>query len=178
MEDRGEAGLAWGRSSPAVPPRRGKRRPPHVAGGLALVLVAVLAAAPTGARETLPGPIPARVLRVIDGDTLAVKARIWLGQEVEVSVRVDGIDAPELKGRCHRERTLASRARALVESHVGGGEVVLRRIRYGKFAGRVLADVQTPAGEDLAGLLRAAGLAQAYGGGRRATWCERAGAPP
>jgi endonuclease YncB( thermonuclease family) len=176
MEYQGEAGLAWGRSRPAVPPRRCGRRPRRGAGCLALVFVAILAAAPAAAREILPGPIPARVLRVIDGDTLAVRARIWLGQEVEVSVRVDGIDAPELKGRCHRERRLARQARALLESHVGGGEVVLRRIRYGKFAGRVLADVQSPAGEDLGTLLRVAGLAQAYAGGRRATWCEQAGA--
>lgn len=178
MEYQGEAELASGRSHPAFPPRRCMRRPRRGAGCLALVFVAVLAAAPAAAREVLPGPIPARVLRVIDGDTLAVRARIWLGHEVEVSVRVDGIDAPELQGRCHRERTLARRARALLESHVGGGEVVLRRIRYGKYAGRVLADVEAPTGEDLATLLRAAGLAQAYAGGQRATWCEQAGALP
>ena len=34
------------------------------------------------AAERLAGPIPARVLAVIDGDTIEVQARIWLGQEI------------------------------------------------------------------------------------------------
>ncbi len=29
-------------------------------------------------RQSVPGPVPAKVLRVIDGDTLMVRARIWI----------------------------------------------------------------------------------------------------
>ncbi len=50
--------------------------------------------------------------------------------------------------------------------------VRLREIRYGKFAGRVLARVETLDGTDLGQGLLAAGLARPYDGRRRASWCE------
>ncbi|MBT4718911.1 MAG: thermonuclease family protein, partial [Rhodospirillaceae bacterium] len=73
--------------------------------------------------ETLAGPVPARLLRVIDGDTIAVSARIWLGQAVETLVRVDGVDTPELKGKCAAERKLARRARGFVIDFLSAGGV-------------------------------------------------------
>lgn len=112
------------------------------------------------AGETLPGPVAARVVRVIDGDTVRVRATVWLGSTVEVDVRLAGIDAPELRGRCAREKQLAASARA-----------ALRDVRYGKFAGRVVARIMAPNGDDAADVLRAQGLARAYGGGKRARWC-------
>ena len=43
----------------------------------------------------LKGPVAANVERVIDGDTVIVKARIWLDQDLTVVVRLAGIDAPD-----------------------------------------------------------------------------------
>jgi hypothetical protein len=40
---------------------------------------AILTAGTVSAGETVPGPVPAEVLRVIDGDTIEVAAFIWLG---------------------------------------------------------------------------------------------------
>ncbi len=108
---------------------------------------------------------------VINGDTLAVRARIWLGQEVSIRVRLAGIDAPELRGRCDAEQELAERAKAYLSAMVGGGSVTLSEVRYGKFAGRVIARVANAAGEDLSQALVAAGLARPYEGGRRESWC-------
>ena len=65
-----------------------------------------------GAADSLPGPLPARVVSVIDGDTLEVRVHIWLGQNLDTRVRLAGIDAPELKGKCDREKDLARRADA------------------------------------------------------------------
>ena len=45
---------------------------------------------------------------------------------------------------------------------------MLRDIKYGKYAERVAARVETAEGEDCAGLLLAAGLGRPYAGGRRA----------
>jgi endonuclease YncB( thermonuclease family) len=143
---------------------------------LTLLLGATFPLDPTHAEDVLPGPVPAQVVRVIDGDTLRVQALIWIGQQVEINVRLDGVDAPELSGACGRERALARQARDLVDSKIRGGAVVLRHIRHGKFAGRVVASVETPDGEDLAALLHDAGLALPYGGGPRASWCETAAA--
>jgi micrococcal nuclease len=122
-------------------------------------------------RDVLDGPIEARVIEVRDGDTLRVRARIWVGQEIVVNVRLAGIDTPELRGRCPSERAMAQRARAFVTGAIGAGPVRLRRIRNGKYAGRVLAQVETQDGADLGAALRRAGLARAYGGGRRLGWC-------
>ncbi len=125
-------------------------------------------------RQSVPGPVPATVLRVIDGDTLMVRARIWIGQEIEIKVRLAGVDAPELRGKCERERILARQARDLVAASIADGEVSLHGVQYGKFAGRVLARVETSAGVDLKTALLDAGLGRPYRGKRRQGWC----APP
>lgn len=133
---------------------------------------------PFAAEDVLAGPVPARVIAVIDGDTLVVRARIWLGQVLETRVRLAGIDAPELRGRCAEERERAARARDFLARAVDGGEIVLRGIEFGKYAGRVIARVETAAGEDLAAALLRAGLAREYGGARRRSWCREGEEPP
>ena len=55
-------------------------------------------------RELLPGPMPARMVQVIDGDTIGVRARIWLEQDVTIHARLAGIDATELGAACLAER--------------------------------------------------------------------------
>ncbi len=139
----------------------------------ALVLLGRLIVPVTAAgwRDPIPGPVPALVVDVIDGDTVLVRARIWLGQEVVTRVRLDGVDTPELRGKCPAARRLAREARAFVQARVGGRQVILRDIQYGKYAGRVVARIQTPDGDDLADALIAAGLGHVYGGGARAPWC-------
>jgi len=144
-------------------------------GAAALALTLILAPAwLVPARENLPGPVRADVVEVYDGDTLIVRARIWLGQVVNTKVRLSGIDAPELRGRCAREKRMARAARGFVRAKLAGGNVTLRDIRFGKYAGRVLARVITAEGEDLGRALIAAGLARPYRGGRRGRWCQQA----
>lgn len=64
--------------------------------GLSLALMLVPGS--TFAAEVVAGPVRADVVRVIDGDTLAVTAHIWVGQSLATSVRIRGIDTPELRG--------------------------------------------------------------------------------
>jgi endonuclease YncB( thermonuclease family) len=122
--------------------------------------------------KPLSGPVPAFVERVIDGDTLLVRARIWLGQELRVLVRVGGIDAPEMRARCERERKLALSARDFVRKAIGRRKILLTSIRQGKYAGRVIAEVRDERGEPLAPRLLAARLARPYRRGRRGGWCR------
>ncbi|NQV83845.1 MAG: thermonuclease family protein [Rhodospirillales bacterium] len=107
-----------------------------------------------------------------DGATIVVRPRIWLGQDIDTQVRLDGVDAPEIRGKCDRERRLAERARDLISSSGAAGTVVLSEIRYGKYAGRVVARVRAPGGEDFSTALLKAGLGRVYEGGRRASWCD------
>lgn len=149
----------------------------HEGAAILAVLLAFWAAPGAAAEDVLAGPVPALVESVIDGDTLKVRALIWLGQEVTVHVRLASVDAPELRGACDRERALAERARAFLANRLAsvgddGPSVRLREVRYGKYAGRVVARVETAAGLDLGAALLAAGLAQPYNGGRRLAWCD------
>ena len=123
-------------------------------------------------REHIPGRIVADVIRIVDGDTVVIRAQVWLGQTVETWVRFEGVDTPELRGRCEIEKRLAKKAHMFVSERLSGGAVKLRNIHYGKFAGRVVARVMLPNGQDLAESLIAAGLGRAYTGGRRKPWCQ------
>jgi micrococcal nuclease len=123
-------------------------------------------------REPLAGPIPAAVLRVVDGDTLTVRARIWINQELETSVRILGIDAPELNGPCEIERMKAKAAREFLERRTENRLVVLHDISNDKYGGRVVARITTESGEDLGALLLDENLAAPYDGrGARTKWC-------
>lgn len=146
-------------------------RGPAVAAGAVLALLAAV----TGdaeVRDVLAGPVPAEVVSILDGDTIAVRAHIWLGQELATHVRLTGIDAPELHGKCERERRLAAAARAFLAQHLADRPVELRDVQFGKYAGRVVARVVTNKGEDVAAALLEAGLARPYDGGARRPWCD------
>jgi endonuclease YncB( thermonuclease family) len=141
---------------------------------LRLMLTVLLCALslPATARETMPGPVIATVEKVIDGDTLVVRAVIWPGHSVRVGVRLRGIDAPEMKSRCAPERAAARRARAALAALVGEDPVVLTGISGDKYFGRVLADVTAAAGTPLAETLLERELVRPYRGGKRAAHCR------
>lgn len=122
--------------------------------------------------------IPAYVESVYDGDTLKVRALPWPGVEIKISVRIDGIDTPELRGKCVYEKQVAVQARDFLKKIVlPFGDSVPMKIwlidpKHGKYAGRVVAKVETPEGMDVAKILIAEGLARPYKGDRRKSWCE------
>lgn len=140
-------------------------------------LAALLFALPAHAAERLAGPVEAEVLRVIDGDLLVVRARIWLGQTVETHVRLAGIDTPELRGKCAEEREKAEAARAALITFLGDGKVALSEIEADKFGGRVRARLASATHRDVAEAMIAKGHARAYDGGARAGWCHVAAVP-
>src|SRR5262245_61726374 len=149
---------------------------PGLAGGVLLVSGlseerADFATAPQRlAEEALAGPVSAVVERVVDGDTVDVRARIWLGQTLTVRVRIDGVDTPELRSECADERRLALAARDYLARRLLNKEVTLLRVVYDKFGGRVRADVSDRDG-DVAKALLDAGYARPYHGARREPWC-------
>jgi len=114
--------------------------------------------------------VDARVVRVIDGDTFEASAAIWLDQEISVRVRIEGIDAPELRARCDAERRGAEAARDYLARRIEGGQVRLSAVRYDKYGGRVDAMV-ADSGGDIAHAMIHARLARPYDGGHRDGWC-------
>ena len=114
--------------------------------------------------------IPARVVSVYDGDTVRVEASMWPGMTWKGSVRVDGVDTPELRGKCEAEKVKARAARDFVRARIGK-RVVLTDVKKGKYAGRVVAGIRLKDGSDLTQLLIRQGHGRPYGGGRRQGWC-------
>lgn len=123
------------------------------------------------AEERLAGPIVANLQKVIDGDTIVVEAPVWLGIAVTTSVRLRGIDTPELHGHCAQEKDRAEQAKRYLAQKTTA-QVVLANIKGDKFYGRVEADVTTvPGGLNLSEAMLASGLARAYDGSQRGDWC-------
>jgi micrococcal nuclease len=137
-----------------------------------LFLLLALAPWALAGERSLPGPVPADLIEVIDGDTITVRAHVWLGTSVETSVRLAGIDAPELHGACLAERKKAAAARDRLIALLQGRGLRLLDIAYDKYGGRVVARVETDRGTDASAALLAAGLARTYGGGTKAGWCD------
>lgn len=90
-----------------------------------------------------PGPYVAEIIRIIDGDTIAVSVALWPGLRAEYSVRIRGIDAPEIfRPDCDAEREWGRDATVQAERlYPEGREVQLRNVSYDAFSGRVVADV-------------------------------------
>lgn len=134
------------------------------------------------------GPYAAEVVRIIDGDTLEARVALWPGLIAVYSIRVRGIDAPEIRGaRCEDEREWGLRAKAQVERlYPPGRPIRLRDVQYDVWSGRVLADVQrfrTDRWLSLSNELLQRGLAVEWDSSRdEVPWCllvlEEGGPPP
>ena len=91
----------------------------------------------------------------------------------DMGIRVRGLDTPEIRGRCDREKELARQARDYARTILERAEridlVDIERGRYFRIVATVLVD-----GVDLAEILIDAGLAVPYdGNGPRPDWCEQ-----
>ncbi len=110
-----------------------------------------------------------------DGDTITVSipsVHPLLGEKI--SVRVLGIDAPELRSDDPCERQAAAKAREeLTKMLEGGKQINLRSIGRDKYF-RVLAEVEVD-GKDMAEEMIKSGLAVPYDGGTHPSvnWCHR-----
>ena len=136
-----------------------------------VVFLLACVAAPFARADSLPGPIPAEVIKIVDGDTIKVRATIWVDQTVVISVRLRGIDAPELfRPKCPAEKRLARSAKASVAaSSPVGSLVMLTNVTRDKYGGQVVASVTTSDGETLAARLLAQGQAIVMGDDK--PWC-------
>lgn len=111
------------------------------------------------------------VLRVIDGDTVVIRADyLPVPLKPELSLRIFGIDTPEKKGSCLWERERAVLAQKFTEEFVNGSVNVMIR-DWDKYGGRVLGDLRK--GDLLlSNELVRNGLAVHYEGGKKKSWCQ------
>ncbi|GLK79302.1 thermonuclease family protein [Methylopila turkensis] len=115
--------------------------------------------------------LAATALSAIDGDTIEARVRAFPGQDIVARIRIDGVDAPERRGRCARETEAAEAAAAALAALVRDRPLTLTQVRGDKYFGRVVARVSAAGVGDLAGALVRAGHGRPYDGGRRESWC-------
>jgi endonuclease YncB( thermonuclease family) len=113
------------------------------------------------------------VTSIYDGDTFRANIKDYpkiIGYRV--SIRINGIDTPELRGKCKEEIKMARAAkRKTVTLLRGARHIELRNMKRGKYF-RILADVYVD-GVSVADELLKSGFALKYSGGHKIDWCKK-----
>lgn len=116
--------------------------------------------------------VVSEVTSVYDGDTFRANIKGFpklVGHRM--SIRILGIDTPEMKGKCKKEKLLARKAKKFTVSMLRSAKVIeLRNIKRGKYF-RLLADVYVDE-VSIAQELLDQGLAVRYSGGTKKSWCR------
>lgn len=115
------------------------------------------------------------VIHVIDGDTIKTKIADVPEPFDIISIRIRGIDTPEIRGiKCKKQKVIAYQAKLFVIDKIknNNNKITLENIKVGKFGGRYVADVFTN-NKNLGNQLIEHGLAQPWNGtGKKPIWCE------
>lgn len=141
-----------------------------------IALLVVLTALPVLAQKTPVGKTyDAQILKVSDGDTIVIAAP-YLPEPLkpQLSVRVFGVDTPEkgARAQCPKEAEMAEKASAHTKKMIESGKKFQVTL-YGwdKFGGRVLGDILVD-GKSVRESLITAGMARAYFGEAKQSWCN------
>ena len=116
--------------------------------------------------------IVSKVISVYDGDTFRVNIDSLppiVGKNIPI--RLNGVDTPEIQGKCKYEKDLAIEARDFVRNKLADAkEIRLTKLQRGKYF-RVVADVMID-GVSLEQELLENKLAYKYTGGKKSSWCD------
>ena len=90
----------------------------------------------------VPYIVYAKVIKVYDGDTITVASKLpFIDSPIyRFSVRLAGIDSPEIKGQSLTEKTLAIKSRDALHKLIFGKIIELKNCGKEKY-GRLLADI-------------------------------------
>jgi endonuclease YncB( thermonuclease family) len=113
-----------------------------------------------------------KVISVYDGDTFRVDIDSLppiVGKNIPI--RLNGVDTPEIQGKCQYEKDLALKARDFVRNKLANAkEIKLSKLQRGKYF-RVVADVYVD-GVSLEQELLENELAYKYSGSKKTSWCN------
>ena len=126
------------------------------------------------------GPYSLIVPIAIDGDTIKADVPVWPGVYIDASIRVIGVDTPELttagcatKAENDAIRAAAVRAKEFVDDWLTrNSPVVIGSVKQDTYSGRYDAVVTGSGGERLSAALIQTGHGRLYNGGKRQTWCN------
>ena len=107
-----------------------------------------------------------------DGDTCYVIAPTLPESLQKMSVRILGIDTPEMRAECAEEKKLALKGREFANKMFRSAEKIeFDNLKWDKYGGRVLVDVYLD-GKSYKEEIINAGLARPYDGGTKESWCK------
>lgn len=107
-----------------------------------------------------------------DGDTCYVVAKTLPDTLRNMSIRILGIDTPEIRADCTEEKDLALQGRAFANDMFrNANNIEFRNLKWDKYGGRILADVYID-GMSYKHEIIEAGLAREYDGGKKLGWCD------
>lgn len=107
-----------------------------------------------------------------DGDTCYVVAKTLPDTLRNMSIRILGIDTPEIRADCIEEKDLALQGRAFANDMFRNADTIeFRNLKWDKYGGRILADVYID-GMSYKHEIIEAGLAREYDGGKKLGWCD------
>ena len=112
------------------------------------------------------------VTGVVDGDTLRAEMVGMPDNLKKVSIRIMGIDTPEIHGKCDSEKEKAREAKEFLRTKLlATRAVTFKWMEWDKYGGRILAEVYFD-GEDVSKLMIDSGLAVEYHGEKKSGhWC-------
>lgn len=95
--------------------------------------------------DTIPFVFPiseGQVIKVYDGDTITIASKMPYPESpmYRFSVRLNGIDTPEIKGKNADEKEIAKKARDELSTLILNKKITLKNVQSEKY-GRILADV-------------------------------------
>lgn len=127
-------------------------------------------------KKSIPKYIPqisrGLVVHVYDGDTIHIAGRVKYNPELfKFSVRLNGLDCPEMTSKDPEEREMAIKAKTYIQDRLENKYVVLQNVKLDKY-GRLLAVVLLD-GQNINQELIKKRLAVEYDGGTKkspASW--------
>ena len=97
---------------------------------------------PKDVKTFIPNITEGRVIKCYDGDTITVAAYLPYKESelYKFSVRLNGIDCPEIRSKLHSEKQCGLLAKATIESKILNKMIILENVKTEKY-GRLLADI-------------------------------------
>ncbi len=106
-----------------------------------------------------------------DGDTCYIIIKALPEKLEKMSIRILGIDTPEIRGKCAKEKELALKARIFANKVFRSADKIeFKNLQWGKYGGRLLSDVYLD-DKLYSKMIIDKGLARSYDGKTKKGWC-------
>lgn len=111
-----------------------------------------------------PYTYKAKIIRVIDGDTMEVLVDLGMYVKMTITIRLFGIDTPEIRGE---EREEGLKVKDYVKSLIEGKEVLIKthkdsKGKYGRWLAEIIGDFGEGNSPNLTTHLLSLGMGQEY----------------